>query len=101
MSHDPVQLSLRIMQVLVKVGAVKAVTSLLDSICIQYEIYDGVEPNPTIEQVTSFQLHTERTSCCAAVAVSHCVLIFIFSLQTSIDNNAAVLEFAHDICITA
>lgn len=37
--------------VLVKVGAVKAVTSLLDSICIQYEIYDGVEPNPTIEQV--------------------------------------------------
>ena len=38
-------------QVLVKVGAVKAITNILDNISIQYEIYDGVEPNPTIEQV--------------------------------------------------
>ena len=38
-------------QVLVKVGAVKAITNILDKISIQYEIYDGVEPNPTIEQV--------------------------------------------------
>jgi len=38
-------------QVLVKVGAIKAVTSILERIGIQYSIYDGVEPNPTIEQV--------------------------------------------------
>ncbi|DBB12146.1 hypothetical protein WJX82_003839 [Trebouxia sp. C0006] len=37
--------------VLVKVGAIKAVTSILERIGIQYSIYDGVEPNPTIEQV--------------------------------------------------
>ncbi len=40
-------------QVLVKVGAIKAVTSILERIGIQYSIYDGVEPNPTIEQVPS------------------------------------------------
>ena len=39
-------------QVLVKVGAIKAVTSILQKVGIQYSIYDGVEPNPTIEQVT-------------------------------------------------
>lgn len=37
--------------VLVKVGAIKAVTSILQRIGIEYSIYDGVEPNPTIEQV--------------------------------------------------
>lgn len=40
-------------QVLVKFGAIKAVTSILERIGIQYSIYDGVEPNPTIEQVPS------------------------------------------------
>lgn len=38
-------------QVLVKVGATKALTSILDNIGIAYATYDGVEPNPTIEQV--------------------------------------------------
>ena len=39
-------------QVLVKVGAIKALTSVLERIGIKYTIYDGVEPNPTIEQVS-------------------------------------------------
>lgn len=46
-----VTLQMNPVQVLVKVGAVKAITNILDKISIQYEIYDGVEPNPTIEQV--------------------------------------------------
>ena len=46
-----VTLHIETVQVLVKVGAVKAITNILEKIGIQYEIYDGVEPNPTIEQV--------------------------------------------------
>ncbi|KAL3690143.1 hypothetical protein R1sor_016452 [Riccia sorocarpa] len=38
-------------KVLLKVGAVNAVTKLLDSINVKYAIYDGTEPNPTDNQV--------------------------------------------------
>ncbi|KAJ7527061.1 hypothetical protein O6H91_16G034200 [Diphasiastrum complanatum] len=38
-------------KVLVKVGAAKAVTDVLDSIGVEYAIYDGTEPNPTDKQV--------------------------------------------------
>lgn len=48
-------LSLAVVQVLVRVGAVKAITNILDRIGIQYETFDGVEPNPTIEQVILLQ----------------------------------------------
>lgn len=37
--------------VLVKVGAVKALTDVLDDAGIGYSIYDGCQPNPTVEQV--------------------------------------------------
>mmetsp|Transcript_71855 Transcript_71855/g.166260 ORF Transcript_71855/g.166260 Transcript_71855/m.166260 type:complete len:464 (-) Transcript_71855:191-1582(-) len=37
--------------VLVKVGAVKAATDVLESVGIAYAIYDGCEPNPTCAQV--------------------------------------------------
>jgi len=37
--------------VLVKVGAVKALTDTLDSASIAYAVYDGCEPNPTCGQV--------------------------------------------------
>ena len=54
-------------QVLVKVGAIKAVTSILERIGIQYSIYDGVEPNPTIEQVPSSTcLHNTSAACLCA-----------------------------------
>ncbi|KAL2635217.1 hypothetical protein R1flu_006696 [Riccia fluitans] len=38
-------------KVLVKVGAVSAVTKVLDQIKVEYVIYDGTEPNPTVNQV--------------------------------------------------
>ena len=54
-------------QVLVKVGAIKAVTSILERIGIQYSIYDGVEPNPTIEQVpSSARLYNTSAACLCA-----------------------------------
>lgn len=37
--------------VLVKVGAVKALTDVLDGASLAYTIYDGCAPNPTVEQV--------------------------------------------------
>ena len=37
--------------VLVKVGAVKALTDVLDDAGIGYSICDGCQPNPTVEQV--------------------------------------------------
>ncbi|KAL3690147.1 hypothetical protein R1sor_016456 [Riccia sorocarpa] len=38
-------------KVLVKVGAVEHITKVLDSIHVEYAIYDGTEPNPTDNQV--------------------------------------------------
>jgi len=49
--------------VLVKVGAIKAVTSVLEKIGIKYTIYDGVEPNPTIEQVLFYANWLKLLAC--------------------------------------
>jgi len=39
--------------VLVKVGAVKALTDVLDNAGLSYAVFDGCAPNPTVEQVNA------------------------------------------------
>ncbi|KAJ7566308.1 hypothetical protein O6H91_02G096500 [Diphasiastrum complanatum] len=50
-------------KVLVKVGAVKAVTDVLDSIGVEYVIYDGTEPNPTDKQVEEGVAKFQKSGC--------------------------------------
>ena len=38
-------------RVLVQVGAIRSVTDMLTKIGVKYTIYDGCEPNPTVDQV--------------------------------------------------
>ncbi|KAJ7527053.1 hypothetical protein O6H91_16G034000 [Diphasiastrum complanatum] len=50
-------------RVLVKVGAAKAVTDVLDSIGVEYAIYDGTEPNPTDKQVEAGVAMFKENNC--------------------------------------
>eukprot|EP00913_Durusdinium_trenchii_P025984 g24381.t1 len=49
--------------VLVKVGAVKALTETLDQASISYAIYDGCEPNPTCGQVEAGLKKIKEENC--------------------------------------
>eukprot|EP00931_Biecheleriopsis_adriatica_P025370 TRINITY_DN155_c0_g1_i2.p1 TRINITY_DN155_c0_g1~~TRINITY_DN155_c0_g1_i2.p1 ORF type:complete len:472 (-),score=119.94 TRINITY_DN155_c0_g1_i2:81-1496(-) len=49
--------------VLVKVGAVKALTDTLDAASIAYAIYDGCEPNPTCGQVEAGLKMVKEQNC--------------------------------------
>lgn len=50
-------------EVLHKTGATRYVTGMLESIGVQYEVFDGVQPNPTVQQVEQ-GLQTWRASGC-------------------------------------
>jgi len=49
--------------VLVKVGAVKALTDVLDGAGLAYHIYDGCAPNPTVEQVEAGVALLQENGC--------------------------------------
>merc|ERR1711920_719075 len=51
------------MGVLVKVGAVKALTDVLDGAGLSYSIFDGCAPNPTAEQVNAGVQMLKESGC--------------------------------------
>jgi len=50
-------------KVLMKVGAVKAVTDVLESAGIAYAVYDGCAPNPTVGQVNEGVRRLQEAAC--------------------------------------
>src|ERR1051326_3574432 len=54
---------------LVKIGLLKAMEEKLRSLGVIYTIYDGVLPNPTIEQIENGLAILKREGCTAILAI--------------------------------
>lgn len=56
-------------KVLVEVGVVERVTSLLDESHISYDMFDGIVPNPTIEDVQAGVIEAKKSQADCIVAI--------------------------------
>ena len=54
---------------LVKIGLLKEIQAKLDSLGVRWVVYDGVQPNPTIEQIETGLSMLKKEGCTAILAI--------------------------------
>lgn len=56
-------------KMLVEIGLINKVTNLLDQIAVRYEIFDGVQPNPTVRNVNEGLVALKEQECDFVISV--------------------------------